>query len=420
MKNKRIAYGLILLVCAVAAFFLYKAVRKKAIEWYASTHMERQTPFPSSANPDQICLTWSGDPKTSATVQWRTAITTLDGEAQFHEKSDAASSEVVPAVASGLSDRLLVNDPDTRRFTAELAGLKPGTAYSYRVGSPKANVWSAWSEFTTAPAEAVPFSFVYLGDPQLGLDYWGKLVHASFERNPNAAFYLIAGDLVNNGTYRNEWDEFFKAGEGVFDRRPVLPVLGNHDYAKQDTPALYLALFGLPVSGPGDAFREKAYSLRYSNALFVVLDSNLSAKEQAPWLETQLADTSPVWKFVSYHHPAYSSKANRDNPDVRDVWGPLFDKYHVDVALQGHDHAYLRTYPMFAGKRADSAAKGTYYTVTVSGTKYYEQEPHDYAACAFPNISTYQVIDITTNPNRLSYRAFDLEGKMLDEFSIEK
>jgi len=38
--------------------------------------------------------------------------------------------------------------------------------------------------------------------------------------------------------------------------------------------------------------------------------------------------------------------------------GALFDKYHVDMALQGHDHAYLRTYPMNNQERVDSPQKG--------------------------------------------------------------
>ena len=142
--------------------------------------------------------------------------------------------------------------------------------------------------------------------------------------------------------------------------------------------------------------------------------------EQTAWLEKQLANTKAVWKFVSYHHPAYSSGGNRDNVEVRQLWTPLFDKYHVDLALQGHDHAYLRTYPMRDQKRVASAKQGTIYIISVSGIKYYEQGPHDYTEVGLTKLSTYQVLDIQVSGNRLVYRAHDVDGKVHDQFVIEK
>jgi len=75
---------------------------------------------------------------------------------------------------------------------------------------------------------------------------------------------------------------------------------------------------------------------------------------------------------------------------------------------------------MKGGKRVASAKEGTYYVVSVSGTKYYEQEQHDYAEIAFAKTSTFQTIDITTNPNKLVYRCIDFDGKIRDEVIIEK
>ena len=80
-------------------------------------------------------------------------------------------------------------------------------------------------------------------------------------------------------------------------------------------------------------------------------------------------------------------------------------KYHVDVALQGHDHAYLRTYPMKAGKPVESPADGTIYLVSVSGTKFYGQGDFDYKAFGLTNTSCYQVLDIQMGGDRLVYRA---------------
>lgn len=420
MKRK-IVLGLIYLVALVALYIASGEISDILKAWYADNYMPRTTESVSSEMPDQVCLTFGADPKTTVAAQWRTATSIKDGAVQYREAGSPGTQAEVGATYTLLADKMITNDPENHRFSATMATLKPATRYEYRVGSKEKDHWSAWTEFTTAPAEPGGFSFGYMGDPQLGLDYWGQLVRASYERHPNAAFYVIAGDLVNAGKYRNEWDSLFKAGAGVFDRRPLVPVLGNHDYSSLPSPENYLKLFTLPENGPKDFPKEHDYAFTYGNALFVILDANQDPGRQAAWLEEQLKGSSATWKFVSYHQPAYSSAKNRDNPEVREVWGALFDKYHVDIALQGHDHAYLRTPPMRGGKRVESYTDGTVYVVSVSGTKYYDMAPRDYALVAFAKVSTYQIIDIETGAkNKLTYRAFDLKGDVKDEFVIEK
>ena len=287
-------------------------------------------------------------------------------------------------------------------------------------GDGSGEVWSEPSTFTTAPAGTEPFKFVYMGDAQNGLDSWGNLVRNAYAKEPDAAFYIMAGDLVNRGNERDDWDSFFHNAAGVYDCRQLVPAIGNHEDQGELGPLMYLALFDLPDDGPAGIEPERAYAFEYSNALFVILDSNLPAASQTEWLEEQLANTKATWKFVVYHHPAYSSGPRRDNPEVRALWGALFDKYHVDLALQGHDHAYLRTWPMRDQKRVDSLSEGTIYIVSVSGTKYYEQGEFDYTEFGMTNVSTYQVLDIQIEGKQLTYKAYDAEGDVRDEFVIEK
>lgn len=410
---------LLFLVLATGGVIGYREAKDYYDDWYIDAHLVRTTPFPASTSPDQICLTWSKDPRTTQTIQWRTSTAVGDGSVEWRCK-DSAEVKVAQALRSVVEDKMLKNDPLIHRFTAVLEGLSPASTYDYRVGSATSGQWSGWYTFTTAPDGPANFSFIYQGDPQLGLEYWGKLIHKAQEAHTTAAFHVIAGDLVNSGSWRNEWDRFFESGRGVFDARPIVPVLGNHDYDKKASPYLYLESFALGENGPKGIPAECAYSIEYGNALFVILDSNDELSDQTPWLEEQLAKTKATWKFAVYHHPAYSSAPNRDNKYVRKTWGALFDKHHVDMALQGHDHAYLRTYPMRNGKPVASAKDGTYYVVSVSGTKYYEQLQHDYAEVAFDKVSTYQTIDITTNPDKLVYRCIDFDGKVRDEVVIEK
>jgi hypothetical protein len=383
-----------------------------------------KTQYPAPDRVDHVVLTWSGDPRTSQTIQWRTSAKIERGIVRYQLKSvgsvlDAKSARTKRATTEPLATPTLVNDPLINRHTVTLRGLKPGTSYVYAVGDGSPDGWAEPAEFKTAPAGAEPFSFIYMGDAQNGLDRWGVLLHKAYRARPDAAFYLMAGDLVNRGAERWDWDSFFENSKGVFDRRPIVPVLGNHEYQTKE-PLLYLAQFALPRNGPRTIPPERAYAFEYSNAKFIILDSNLDAAKQTAWLEKELAKTKAMWKFVSYHHPAYSSGGNRDNMEVRNLWTPIFDKYHVDLALQGHDHAYLRTYPMNAQKRVATAKDGTIYTIAVSGTKHYDQAAHDYTEVGFTKVSTYQVLDIQITGNRLVYRAHDVDGKVRDEFVIEK
>lgn len=384
----------------------------------------RLTRFPSSDRPDHIVLTWSENPKTTQTVQWRTSPAVKSGAVLYQKKSERnaffpKTPKRIEAVTTRVEDIYVVNDSINHRHTAVLRDLEPGTEYVYSVGDGSAEGWSEIREFKTAPEGNVPFSFFYMGDAQNGLDRWGSLIQKSFLSHPEAAFYVMAGDLVNRGAERDDWDAYFGNAEGVLDQRPIVPCPGNHEYHGGDS-VLYRDLMALPTNGAPNIAPENSYSFEYSNALFVVLDSNLEPETQTEWLEDQLKNTDKTWKFVVYHHPAYSSGPSRDNPKIRELWGDIFDKYHVDIALQGHDHAYLRTYPMFDGKRVETAADGTIYIVSVSGTKYYDQGEFDYTEFGMTRVATYQLLDILIQGDKLVYRAYDREGVVRDEFVIEK
>src|SRR5262249_39683651 len=55
------------------------------------------------------------------------------------------------------------------------------------------------------------------------------------------------------------------------------------------------------------------------------------------------------WIVTMHHHPEYSSSVHGQDADVlrgREFFGPIWDKYHVDVAFAGHDHDYERSKPL--------------------------------------------------------------------------
>ena len=378
----------------------------------------------SSNRPDQVVLTWGGDPRTTQSIQWRTGPGMNKGIVAYQKKAAYNRFRPEPfryarAESARITTPFLLNDPIMFWHSVNLKDLEPNTTYVYSVGNGKKDGWTELTEFTTAPVRVKPFSFVYMGDAQNGLDRWGTLVRSAFRRRPDAAFYVMAGDMVNRGAERDDWDSLFYNAQDVYNRRQLVPVIGNHE-CQGGHPTLYLKYFNLPKNGPPLIEPKRVYALEYSNALLLVLDSNLKPESQTEWIEEQLSKTKATWKFVTYHHPAYSSGKDRDNKDLREKWTPIFDKYHVDLALQGHDHAYLRTYPMNGTNVMARPKDGTIYIISYSGTKGYDQAKHHYAEIGITNIPTYQVLDLQISGDRLVYQAYDIDGKLRDEFAIQK
>lgn len=383
----------------------------------------RATDYPSSPTPDHLQLTFQGDPRTGVTVQWRTDETIADSILWVAPSGDDAAGRIVAAEAAELTSRQIVNDPDIRLHRVRLQGLTPATDYEYAVSADEGRTWTQRRRFrTAAETGAEPYAFVYLGDPQNGLDEWGDLIRQADARFPEARFYMIAGDLIDHGTERDNWDQFFHEGSSVFDRTPVTPALGNHD-SHGGHPTLYLQQFALPDNGTDTLEPGRTYHVAYQDLLLVVLDSNYDLHPpagQVEWMDRVLGESDARWKVVIYHHPFYASRPGRDNHPLRDAWGEVFDRHNVDIAFQGHDHAYMRTAPMRAHTPVAEGEHGTIYLVAVSGTKMYEQDLPDFAVFGAVDTRTYQIIHVDPAAGTLTYQAIDAEGQVIDSFDLAK
>ncbi|MBI4568969.1 MAG: metallophosphoesterase family protein [Planctomycetes bacterium] len=216
-----------------------------------------------------------------------------------------------------------------------IAELSPATTYYYRAvtGGAASDVRS----FTTAPDRGANLTFCAYGDSRSN-----PLIHQRLARLMSAErpdFVLNAGDLVKDGRNADEWTpQFFRPLRELMDHVPLFPVLGNHE----NNSRFYYSLFSLPVDSPG---RERYYVLRWSNALFVNLDSNLPLLASAPqmqWAAKALAASTEEWKFLHFHHPPWSSGGSRTSRPVREAIHALATAHGVDVVLTGHDHQYER------------------------------------------------------------------------------
>jgi len=384
-----------------------------------------KTHQPSGPGPDQVVVSFGEDPRGELGFTWRTEGSVKASALRIAPEGRPESSRIFRGDAHPVDSDGLLNDPSILRHRVRAGGLEPGTAYAYAVGDGSPGGWSPPSTVRTAPSGPVDFGFLYLGDAQCGLERWGELLHAARKHRPDAAFLLLAGDLVDRGNERTNWDHFFLRAAGVFESIPFLPAVGNHEYLDQG-PRIYRQTFDLPANGPPGIDPGLVYCFEYADAFVAVLDSNLAlydsrlAQVQAEWLDARLAATRATWKFVTFHHPVYASHVSRENPELGRAWAPIFDRHHVDLVLQGHDHAYLRTRPMKDGQPVATPAEGTVYVVSVSGEKFYEQGPRPYIARGLTDLATYQTIDIQARERRLTYRAFDRDGREVDALVIEK
>jgi hypothetical protein len=374
----------------------------------------RKTPHPSSKSPDQVILTWSEDPKTTQTIQWRTDTEVKKGIIRYRKKGTDESQQV-EAEVDLIQDRLIANDRYCHHHTAALRDLEPGTTYLYSVGDPDGER-SQETEFTTAPADSDKFTFLFFGDAHQKPVY-GELLDLGMERHPDAAFVALAGDMVDTGQYRDHWDQFFHVSRNVLDNRPMVPTIGNHEAIDGLGVEMYLDLLELPKNGPETLAPEQAYRFEYANALFVIPDSCSSAVDQAEWIDEQLGNSDATWKFAMYHFPPY----NYDDPypEIRSLWGFLFDKHHLDFALEGHIHYYMRSRPMRRDRPVESPNEGTIHIISIPiANRKLDLPPADYAAMQITGVPLYQVFEI--DGNKLSYKVYDLDGYVHDELTVEK
>lgn len=392
---------------------LFTTVRGRAREAHL-TGAFRKTLTTSSDKPDQLLLTWSGDPKSTMDVQWRTNMSVKDALVKYW-KPGVADTLTSTASAFKMEDRLLQNDRYVQRFTANLTNLSPGTQYDYKVGSNEGK-WSDVASFKTEPENKGGFSFIWFGDTHHS-KIWGDMARKTFERHPEVAFYQIAGDLVSTGLHRDEWDDLWDIPGKTFSYKPLMPVPGNHDSQDGLGAWMYQEMFSFPKNGPKDVPAEMTYAYNYDDALFLMIDCTQPVSVQTAWIESQLKNSKAKWKFAMFHFPPYNFVEPYD--DIMKAWCSLFDKYHVDMVMSGHMHYYLRTRPMYSGKVATDPSKGTIYTMSISIPGKQDEWPaEDYAVVRYPDGPLYQHIAI--KGNTLSLKCYDPEGNVKDELVIRK
>ncbi|WHY21537.1 metallophosphoesterase family protein [Paenibacillus sp. G2S3] len=377
-----------------------------------------------SSAPYDLVTTFKGDASTSRAFTWYTNDSNTAGVLEW-VKGQVTSFANLDVLRVEANSSAIKTDNGTRGVhKAEVTGLEPGTLYSYRVGSGLEGEWSSVAEFTTEEAGLDSVTFINVADSQgeTSNDFklWGKTLSKAFQTFPEAKFIVHNGDLTENPEDSAGWDQFFGNVQGLISEIPLMPVTGNHDEVDDDA-ADFTSHFNLPDNGAKGSIAGTSYSFDYGPVHVSVLNTESNLKKQAEWLKQDLKSTDKEWKIVAMHRPAYGGNSYKKVED----WTDIFDAYEVDLVLQGHNHEYSRSYPLRAGKIVPEgenpvgAKRGTVYVVTnASGGKFNEKkEDQFYHAVHFQNYRQ-MFAGISVTEDSLTYQAYDVDGKMLDEFVL--
>jgi hypothetical protein len=200
------------------------------------------------------------------------------------------------------------------------------------------------------------------------------------------------------------WTSWFPMIETSAAAIPWMFATGNHDSelfsaqvaADQVTVGSYQPLgygglmkrLDLPASGPSGC--PSVYSFTYGNVGIISLDANelswefqgltgYSGGAQARWLEETLSAwrrESAIDFIIAFFHECAFSTCGGHSSDggVRSTLAPLFARYQVDLAIQGHNHVYERTNPLIYDP-ATNSARSSKQAVALSPAEPAEVEP---------------------------------------------
>ncbi|MFF0017638.1 fibronectin type III domain-containing protein [Streptomyces sp. NPDC005374] len=322
-------------------------------------------------------LAFGTDARTEMTISWQVPVAVKKPFVRIGAHPWDLSHKIEAEVRSLYTPAGVGASGDHTQYYvhAKLTHLRPGRTYYYGVGHQgfdpaEPHLAGTLGTFTTAPAHKKPFTFTAFGDQ--GVSYHA-LANDSLILGQNPSFHLHAGDIAyadpagqgkDTDTVFDSrtWDQFLAQTESVAKSVPWMVSFGNHDMEAWYSPNGYggeEARFTLPDNGPDKKHLPGVYSFVHGNTAIISLDPNdvsfeipanlgISGGTQTKWFESQLkkyrASKDIDFIVVFFHHCAYcTSTAHASEGGVRQEWVPLFEKYTVDLVINGHNHQYERT-----------------------------------------------------------------------------
>lgn len=368
---------------------------RKAQKFRLSANMAHQYSFPTkvqtvtaqlTAQPTNLLAGSTQEPTTQKTITWmsnpllgeKAATMQIATDADYAQRGERAynnyrgTQQVFDYVGDGSAVKI-------SSVTAK--NLKPGTAYTYRVGDGKN--WSAPRHFKTL-TRSRRLTFNIFGDTQVNtsgqLKDFGDALSQLEKSNPKPDFAIHVGDFNDDQSRFDEANitaQMFNNHPG-YDSLDMIHVLGNHEYMGDDGTKS-TTMLGVPGHNGPAVNRKGTYSVDYGNMHIASLgwtDNKAEMKQELDWLRQDMKATKKTWKIIATHQPAYNKNpADSQSTMFHDMLPPVCDELGIDVVFSGHDHSYGRTKALINHKEN---GKGTVYIAAGhTGDKTYDISPNE-------------------------------------------
>jgi len=256
------------------------------------------------------------------------------------------------------------------------------------------------------PAGRPVLTFLVYGDTRHNPQVHRQVVDLLL-RQPGAAFACLVGDLVDDGSSTNLWQECLSVIQPVRARMPVYPALGNHDLPRSAAAPAFEWLGAPRQSLAREVFY---YGFAYGPVRVAVLDSPAlldGDAVQLAWLRSFMAPGGAPLKVALLHHPLWSPGPHGASAELRKSLLPALRDSGVSLVFAGHDHMYYRTVRDGITQIVTAGGGAPLYDSTGK-----DMLPGDVVAKA------YHVCRIDVYPALLTITALGLDGRVIDRVQV--
>lgn len=352
------------------------------MEAYGGAYSNWMTKWNSTISKDREQISLSpGSDNSSLNFAWYTKKASGIQKLKIAENKRLTNAKVYEAKQTEA-----VTDKDDTTYVSNkvtATDLKADTTYYYSYQ--KDGQWTAPEKYTTDNGSK--FSFIFVGDPQIGSSNelkgaateefynaqsaavandafnWNTTLNQAMEKTGNkASFVLSSGDQIqstkkkspNKAAWGSEIEYSGYLSPDVLKNLPVATTVGNHDADNANYTYHFNTANTSELGSNGKVGGD--YWFKHDNALFIMLNTqDTNVEEHRQFIEqTVAANKDCKWRIVTLHQDIYGSAEHSNEPEITNLryqLAPIFEDNKVDVFLTGHDHAYSRTQILKGGHK---------------------------------------------------------------------
>ena len=317
----------------------------------------------------------------------------------------------------------------------ELFELEPNKEYSYRIvtinDSTRQKEYSDTYKFKTAGADS--WKAAVIGDFHHYSPIWSRLESAMGmidvidSVSGGIDWVLSTGDQTAWGGSYNFWTELSE--QPNFKNYMWASVQGNHDNmtsGKQLSDNFFRDSHFFPYNGYSGQ-EGISYWFKYGDVLFLMLNNEATRlkgglQPAIDWMEKVVKENPSKYIVVVEHHQ-WIIGTDGTKSQLERLY-KTFDKLGVDLAISGHNHVYLRTYPL-RDKQQVEPEEGTYYVVNSSSDNGRGRDikklvdNKDLIAKRWSEGSkTIGGMLMDVNPERIQMTLYNRNGEVEDSFTV--